>query len=59
MLPRLVLAGFALLLTASGACAEVLVYSGSLQRLVTRNDPPAQKRKAFVVVDQFQKKIRS
>jgi len=59
MLPRLVLAGFALLLTASGARAEVLVYSGSLQRLVTRNDPPAQKRKAFVVVDQFQKKIRS
>ena len=57
MLPRLVLAGFALLLTASGARAEVLVYSGSLQRLATRNDPPAQKRKAFVVVDQFQKKI--
>jgi len=54
---HLLLAVFALLLIASSVRAEVLVYSGSLQRLATGDDPSGQKRKVFVVVDQFQKKV--
>jgi hypothetical protein len=39
------------------AHAEVVVYFGKVQRLATGDDPPVQKRKAYVVVDQFQKKV--
>ncbi len=56
MATRIVI-GLVLLSIASTVHAEVLVYAGSLQRLATGDDPAAQKRKAFVVVDQFQKKI--
>jgi hypothetical protein len=47
----------AALLLAPCAHAEVIVYFGKVQRLATGDDPPVQKRKAFVVVDQFQKKV--
>jgi hypothetical protein len=57
MLTRSVIVGLALVLAAARAHAEVLVYSGSVQRLATSDDPSVQKRKAFVVVDQFQKKF--
>jgi hypothetical protein len=47
----------AVLLAAPCARAEVLIYYGSLQRLGTRNSPPRQKRKVYVVVDQNQKQF--
>lgn len=37
--------------------AEVLVYSGTVRRLATGDEPSAQKRKTYVVVDQFQKRV--
>ena len=47
----------ALLALVSSVHAEVLVYSGTVRRLATGDEPSAQKRKTYVVVDQFQKRI--
>lgn len=38
------------------ASAEVLVYSGSVDRFASGDDPPVQKLKAFVVLDQNQRR---
>ena len=47
----------ALLALVSSVRAEVLVYAGTVRRLATGDEPSAQKRKTYVVVDQFQKRI--
>jgi hypothetical protein len=46
----------AVLLTSS-ARAEVLIYTGTIQHLATSELPSVQKRKAYVVFDQFQKEF--
>jgi hypothetical protein len=57
--PRILssIVALALLLAAPCARAEVLIYYGSLLRLSTRDSPPTQKRKVYVVVDQNQKQF--
>ena len=45
-----------LLLSSARSHAEVLVYSGTVQRLATSDVPPAQNLKTFVVVDQNQRR---
>lgn len=42
--------------SAPAASAEVLVYSGSVDRFASSDAPAAQKLKAFVVLDQFQRR---
>jgi hypothetical protein len=44
------------LLAPATTFAEVLVYQGTVQHLETNDDPPIQRRKAFVVVDQNQRR---
>lgn len=57
MTSRLVIVALVLLVHASSASAEVLVYSGTVQHLATGDDPSSQSRKTYVVVDQFNKRI--
>lgn len=45
----------AVLSTASSVRAEVLVYSGTIQHMLTIDSPSVQKRKAYVVFDQTHK----
>lgn len=52
----LALALVALLSSAAAVPAEVLVYSGSVDRFASGDVPPVQKLKAFVVLDQFQRR---
>ncbi len=46
-----------LLTLAPAAGAEVLVYSGKVQRLMTNDIPPLQTRKTYLVLDQIQRKF--